>query len=101
MTFTVHPGQVTGFVGPNGAGKSTTIRVVLGLDAPDAGTATFGGRPCHSLKNPLGHVGSLLTGRYPRGMFDFVEGVARWHNRVIGYALTLVTDEYPPFRLAP
>ena len=60
MTFTVQPGQVTGFVGPNGAGKSTTIRVVLGLDAPDAGTATIGGRPYHSLKNPLGHVGSLL-----------------------------------------
>ena len=60
MTFTVHPGQVTGFVGPNGAGKSTTIRVVVGLDAPDAGTATIGGRPYHSLKNPLGHVGTLL-----------------------------------------
>jgi ABC-2 type transport system ATP-binding protein len=60
MTFTVHPGQVTGFVGPNGAGKSTTIRVVVGLDAPDAGTATIGGRPYHSLPNPLGHVGSLL-----------------------------------------
>jgi hypothetical protein len=43
----------------------------------------------------------LLTGRYPRGVFDFVEGVARWHNRVIGYALTLVTDVYPPFRLSP
>jgi len=60
MTFTVGPGQVTGFVGPNGAGKSTTIRVVLGLDTPDAGTATIGGRPYHALKNPLGHVGSLL-----------------------------------------
>jgi ABC-2 type transport system ATP-binding protein len=60
MTFTVGPGQVTGFVGPNGAGKSTTIRVALGLDAPDAGTATIGGRPYHSLRNPLGHVGSLL-----------------------------------------
>ena len=60
MTFTVHPGQVTGFVGPNGAGKSTTMRVVVGLDAPDAGTATIGGRPYHSLKNPLSHVGSLL-----------------------------------------
>ncbi len=60
MTFTVHPGHVTGFVGPNGAGKSTTVRVVLGLDAPDAGTATIGGRPYHSLKNPLSHVGSLL-----------------------------------------
>jgi ABC-2 type transport system ATP-binding protein len=60
MTFTVHPGHVTGFVGPNGAGKSTTVRVVLGLDAPDAGTATIGDRPYHSLKNPLCHVGSLL-----------------------------------------
>ncbi len=43
----------------------------------------------------------LFTGRYPQGMFRFVEGVIRWHNRVIGYALTLVTDQYPPFRLAP
>jgi ABC-2 type transport system ATP-binding protein len=60
MTFTVGPGHVTGFVGPNGAGKSTTMRVVLGLDAPDAGTATIGGRPYRSLKNPLRHVGSLL-----------------------------------------
>ncbi len=60
MTFTVQPGHVTGFVGPNGAGKSTTLRAVLGLDAPDAGTAKIGGRPYRSLKNPLTHVGSLL-----------------------------------------
>ena len=43
----------------------------------------------------------LFTGRYPSGMFHFVEGVIRWNNRVLAYALLLVTDRYPPFRLAP
>ncbi|MEU6713079.1 ATP-binding cassette domain-containing protein [Nonomuraea sp. NPDC046802] len=60
MTFGVPPGQVTGFVGPNGAGKSTTMRVVLGLDAADEGTALVGGRPYTSLTSPLRHVGALL-----------------------------------------
>jgi ABC-2 type transport system ATP-binding protein len=60
MTFSVQPGQVTGFVGPNGAGKSTTMRVILGLDAPDAGSALVGGRPYQSLRHPMRHVGSLL-----------------------------------------
>jgi ABC-2 type transport system ATP-binding protein len=60
MTFTVQPGQVTGFVGPNGAGKSTTMRVILGLDAPDDGSALIGGQRYQSLRHPLSHVGSLL-----------------------------------------
>jgi ABC-2 type transport system ATP-binding protein len=60
MSFTVHPGQVTGFVGPNGAGKSTTMRVIVGLDSADAGQALIGGRPYASLRHPLSHVGSLL-----------------------------------------
>ncbi|MDX6608398.1 MAG: hypothetical protein QOF85_323 [Solirubrobacterales bacterium] len=42
----------------------------------------------------------LFTGRYPRGIFKFVDGTIRWHNRVVGYAFVLVTDDYPPFRLA-
>jgi ABC-2 type transport system ATP-binding protein len=60
MTFTVAPGQVTAFVGPNGAGKSTTMRVILGLDSADEGSALVGGRPYRGLRRPLRHVGSLL-----------------------------------------
>jgi ABC-2 type transport system ATP-binding protein len=60
MTFTVAPGQVTGFVGPNGAGKSTTMRVIVGLDAPDEGHALVGGQRYQSLRHPLSRVGSLL-----------------------------------------
>jgi ABC-2 type transport system ATP-binding protein len=60
VSFTVAPGKVTGFVGPNGAGKSTTMRVILGLDSPDAGRALVGGRPYASLRNPLTHLGAML-----------------------------------------
>jgi ABC-2 type transport system ATP-binding protein len=58
MSFSVEPGHVTGFVGPNGAGKSTTMRVILGLDAADEGSALIGGRPYRSLRHPLRHVGA-------------------------------------------
>ena len=60
MSFTVQPGQVTGFVGPNGAGKSTTMRVILGLDAADEGTALVGGQPYATLREPMRRIGSLL-----------------------------------------
>ena len=60
LSFTVSPGSVTGFVGPNGAGKSTTMRVILGLDAVDEGSALIGGFPYASLPHPLRQVGSLL-----------------------------------------
>jgi ABC-2 type transport system ATP-binding protein len=60
LSFTVRPGRVTGFVGPNGAGKSTTMRMMTGLDAPDAGTALIGGVPYRELPDPLRTVGALL-----------------------------------------
>jgi ABC-2 type transport system ATP-binding protein len=60
LTFSVLPGQVTGFVGPNGAGKTTTMRVILGLDAADAGTALVSGQRYRTLRHPLSQVGALL-----------------------------------------
>ena len=60
LSFTVHPGQVTGFLGPNGAGKTTTMRVILGLDAPTSGRALVDGRRYDGLIRPLRQVGSLL-----------------------------------------
>ncbi|MEU6983441.1 ABC transporter ATP-binding protein [Streptomyces sp. NPDC046324] len=60
LSFTVRPGQVTGFLGPNGAGKSTTLRMILGLDAPTAGAATVDGVPFHRHPRGLRHVGALL-----------------------------------------
>jgi len=60
LSFDVMAGQVTGFVGPNGAGKSTTMRVILGLDAADAGRALVSGRPYRTLRHPMSQVGALL-----------------------------------------
>jgi ABC-2 type transport system ATP-binding protein len=63
LSFTVEPGRVTGFLGPNGAGKSTTMRLILGLDRPNSGTATIGGLAYHQLARPLRTVGALLESR--------------------------------------
>jgi ABC-2 type transport system ATP-binding protein len=60
LSFTAPAGRVTGFVGPNGAGKSTTMRMILGLAAPDAGTALINGRPYGELEAPLRQIGALL-----------------------------------------
>ena len=63
LSFTVPPGQVTGFLGPNGAGKSTTMRLILSLDAPDSGSVRIGGRPYGTYRRPLLHVGALLEAK--------------------------------------
>src|SRR5271166_3810696 len=75
LSFDVMPGEVTGFLGPNGAGKTTTIRLILGLDYPNAGTVTIDGKPYASLAYPMREVGALLDARAVHGgpkvlMFD-------------------------------
>ncbi|MFJ5676880.1 ABC transporter ATP-binding protein [Streptomyces sp. NPDC093097] len=67
LTFDVRPGTVTGFLGPNGAGKSTTMRMVLGLDNPTAGTVRIDGRHYAQLKDPLTYVGALLDAKAMHG----------------------------------
>ncbi|BCL19017.1 ATP-binding cassette domain-containing protein [Streptomyces tuirus] len=78
LTVRIQPGRVTGFLGPNGAGKSTTMRLVLGLDRPTAGSATIGGRPYAALHEPLRHVGALLDAQAAHG-----SRTARDHLRVL------------------
>jgi ABC-2 type transport system ATP-binding protein len=86
LTFTVLPGRVTGFLGPNGAGKSTTMRLILGLDAPSAGSVTVNRRHYRSMRRPLHEVGSLLEsaavhpGRSARGhllALAYANGIGR------------------------
>ena len=67
LSFTVHPGQVTGFLGPNGAGKSTTMRMILGLDTPSGGRVMVNGEPFAKLANPLREVGALLDAKAIHG----------------------------------
>jgi len=63
LSFDVRPGRVTGFLGPNGSGKSTTMRLILGLDRPDAGQVRVGGRRYRELRWPLREVGALLEAK--------------------------------------
>lgn len=83
VSFTVRPGAVTGFLGPNGAGKSTTMRMIVGLARPTAGTATVGGRPYGRHRAPLGEVGVLLDARAVHGgrpARDHLLALARTHG---------------------
>ncbi|MBE7699775.1 ABC transporter ATP-binding protein [Oerskovia sp. Sa1BUA8] len=83
VSFTVRPGVVTGFLGPNGAGKSTTMRMIVGLDRPTAGTVTVNGAPYARHRAPLGEVGSLLDARavHPgRSARDHLLAQARTHG---------------------
>jgi ABC-2 type transport system ATP-binding protein len=83
LTFSVKPGIVTGFLGPNGAGKSTTMRVILGLDRPTAGTATINGKPYHDLPAPLHEVGALLEARAihtGRSAYNHLVAMAQTHG---------------------
>src|SRR6478735_2999432 len=63
LSFTIRPGQVTGFLGPNGAGKSTTMRMIVGLDRPSTGSVTVDGRRYRDLPAPLREVGAMLEAR--------------------------------------
>ena len=63
LSFDVRPGTVTGFLGPNGAGKSTTMRMMLGLDRPDAGSVTINGQSYRDMRSPLREVGALLEAK--------------------------------------
>jgi ABC-2 type transport system ATP-binding protein len=96
LSFTVRPGQVTGFLGPNGAGKSTTMRMILGLDTPTAGSVTVNGKPFAALDNPMGEVGALLDAKAIHGgrsAYNHLLCLAQSNNlprRRVGEVLELV-----------
>nr|WP_156609856.1 ATP-binding cassette domain-containing protein [Auraticoccus cholistanensis] len=96
LDLTVRPGVVTGFLGPNGAGKSTTMRMVVGLDRPTAGSALVGGRPYAALRNPLREVGALLDvavahpGRTAAAHLQAVAASNRIPRRRVGEVLDTV-----------
>lgn len=83
LTFSVTPGVVTGFLGPNGAGKSTTMRLILGLDAPNSGTVTVNGRAYRELSAPLHEVGAMLEARAihtGRSAYNHLLALAQTHG---------------------
>ena len=83
LSFTIHPGQVTGFLGPNGAGKSTTMRMIVGLDRPDSGTVTVDGRKYADLTAPISHVGVLLDAKAiqpNRSAYNHLRAIAATHG---------------------
>jgi ABC-2 type transport system ATP-binding protein len=83
VTFTVHPGKVTGFLGPNGAGKSTTMRVIVGLDRPTHGSVTVNGRPYAQHHSPLREVGILLDAKAVhtgRSAYNHLRAMAATHH---------------------
>jgi ABC-2 type transport system ATP-binding protein len=83
LTFTVSPGIVTGFLGPNGAGKSTTMRLILGLDAADSGSALVSGKPYREHSQPLRQCGALLEARsvHPgRSAYNHLLSLAQTHG---------------------
>ena len=96
LSFAVRPGRVTGFVGPNGAGKSTTMRLILGLDAADAGEIRVGGRRYAELRSPLREIGALLDagathpGRRARDHLRWLAAGNRLPRRRVDEVLELV-----------
>ncbi len=93
LTFTVHPGLVTGFLGPNGAGKSTTMRMVIGLDAPTSGSVTVNGRPYVEHREPLRAVGALLEARAvhtSRSAYHHLRALAATHGISRGRVLDVI-----------
>src|SRR5271163_938556 len=96
LTFGIEPGKVTGFLGPNGAGETTTMRCILGLDYPDAGTVTVDGRDYHDLGYPMREVGALLDAKAVHGgrsAYNHLLCLAQTNNlpkRRVGEVLELV-----------
>jgi ABC-2 type transport system ATP-binding protein len=96
LTFAIEPGRVTGFLGPNGAGKTTTMRLILGLDYPDAGIVTLGGRRYQGLDYPMREVGALLDAKAVHGgrsAYNHLLCLAQTNNlpkRRVGEVLELV-----------